>query len=123
MGGNNQHSVSPMAEELSLSKFDFTNLTVVKMTVLNTGTSPLTITRILFNMIDVTPSRYTSCIANLTNSADIQLTMPMNSQTECRLSFAVSGVSLGTDYPIRIVTASGTQYVFSLAAGGTSVTM
>ncbi len=123
MGGNNQHSGSPMTEELSLSKFDFTNLTLVKMTVLNTGTSPLTITRILFNMIDVTPSRYTSCIANLTNSADIPLTMPMNSQTECRLSFAVSGVSLGTDYSIRIVTASGTQYVFSLTAGGTSVTM
>lgn len=123
MGGNNQHSGSPMTEELSLSKFDFTNLTVVKMTVLNTGTSPLTITKILFNMIDVTPSRYTSCITDLTNSADIPLTMPMNSQTECRLSFAVSGVSPGTDYPVRIMTATGVQFVFFLTAGATNVTM
>lgn len=112
-----------MTEELSLSKFDFTNLTVVKMTVLNTGTSPLTITKILFNMIDVTPIRYTSCITNVINSANIPLTIPMNSQAECRLSFAVSGVSLGTDYPIRIVTASGAQYVFSLTGGATNLTM
>ncbi len=123
MAGNNQHSGSPMTEELSLSRFDFTNTTVVKLTILNTGTSPLTITKILFNMIDVTPSHYTSCIANLTKSPDVPLTMLMDSQTECGLSFAVSGVSPGTDYPVRIVTASGTQYVFSLTAGATNVTM
>lgn len=123
MAGNDQHSGSPMTEELSLAKFDFTNTTVVKVTILNTGTSPFTITKILFNMNDVTPSRYTTCIANLTNSADVPLTMPMDSQTECRLSFAVSGVRTGLDYPIRIVTASGTQFVFSLTAGATNLGM
>lgn len=123
MAGNSQYSGSPMSEELSLSKFDFTNTTVVKVTILNTGTSPLTITKLLFNMNDVTPSRYTSCIANLTISADVPLTMPMDSQTECRLSFAVSGVRTGLDYPVRIVTASGTQFVFSLTAGATNLGM
>lgn len=123
MSGNNQHSGSPMTEELSLSKFDFTNTTVVKMTILNSGTSPLTITKILFNMIDVTPNRYTSCISNLTNAPDVPLTMPMDSQTECKLSLAVSSVRTGLDYPVRIVTASGTQFVFSLTAGATNLGM
>ena len=123
MSGNNQDSGSPMTEELSLSRFDFTNLTVVKMTVLNTGTSPLTISKILFNMVDVTPSHFTSCIANLTNSVNVPLTMPMDGQTECRLSFAVSGARTGSEYPVRIVTTSGTQFVFSFTAGATNLTM
>ena len=123
MSGNNQDSGSPMTEELSLSKFDFTKPTVVEMWVLNTGTSPLTISKILFNMVDVTPSQFTSCIANLTKTANVPLTMPMDGQTECRLSFAVSGVMTGLDYPVRIVTTSGIQFVFSLTAGATNLTM
>jgi hypothetical protein len=123
MTGSGQHSGSSMIEELSLSKFDFTNLTLAKITITNTGSSPLTITRISFNGTDVTPSNYFSCIANLTQSNNVPLTMPMSRQTECRLFFGVSGVHAGTDYPIRIVTASGVQFVFFVTAGGTTVSM
>jgi len=122
MTGNRQ-SGSSMSEELSLTRFDFTNLTLVKLTITNTGSSPLTITRISFNGTDVTPNSYLSCIVSLASSSNVPLTTAMGGQTQCRLSFPVFGVSAGTDYPIRIVTASGTQFVFFVTAGGTTVGM
>ncbi len=108
---------SQVTEQISMDAYNFQGSTLT-VYLRNTGTSSANLTSIYFNGVPVTTFTFTASAGCLPASSAVYNNCPAGGTTA--LAFTPSPApSSGTSNSVKIVTANGAQFTYSVVAGQT----